>query len=69
MEIRKDSFLKEVGAGGGPEAEGRMPGRMKEGCLGRLQEEKMTGLERESFSDGRSMRQKEKNQAHDWIQR
>lgn len=40
MEIKRDSFLKEVGAGrGGSEAGERAPRRMKEGCLGRLKEE------------------------------
>ena len=40
MEIKRDSFLKEVGVGRDLEAGERAPGKMKEGCLGRPQEEK-----------------------------
>lgn len=42
MEIKRDSFLKEVGVGRDLEAGERAPGKMKEGCLGRPQEEKKT---------------------------
>lgn len=40
MEIKRDSFFKEVGVGRDLEAGERAPGKMKEGCLGRPQEKK-----------------------------
>jgi len=42
MEIKRDSFLKEVGVGRDLEAGERAPGKMKECCLGRPQEGKKT---------------------------
>lgn len=49
MEIKRDSFLKKVGVGRDLETGERASGKMKEGCLGRPQEErnKLSRLEGE----------------------